>query len=76
MGLLGVSDIPQNRQPNWKLMEFRNQIQSKMEWLSSLRKWYMQSAVQMKKRSANLNHIPQYAQMISELNRAKLETLL
>jgi len=52
------------KQPNWKLLHFRNQIQSKMDWLQSLRNWHTAETLQSKKRAANLNHIPQYAQKI------------
>ena len=65
-------------QLNLKLLEFRNQIQSKLDWLLSLRKCYHTSAFQMKRQLSNMSHIPQFsAQKISDqLNRQKLESLL
>ena len=66
-------------QLNLKLLEFRNQIQSKLDWLLSLRKCYHTSAFQMKRQLSNMSHIPQFAaQKLSDgqLSRSKLETLL
>ena len=71
---LGQEKIPR---PNLKLLEFRNQIKCKKEWLSSLRKWHSQQALHSKKLAQSLSQIPQYAQQLilqEQLTRQKRDS--
>ena len=56
---------------NWKLLELKNQLHNKIQWLESLKAWYFsQQASKLKPRHTH------YAQFLSNLSHKSVDSVL
>jgi hypothetical protein len=57
---------------NWKLLELKNQLHQKIQWLESLKSWYFSQQASTLKPSRHT----QYAQFLSNLSHKSVDSVL
>ena len=57
---------------NWKLLELKNQLQLKIQWLESLKAWYFAQ----QSSSLKTTRHTQYAQFLSNLSHKSVDSAL